>query len=163
MLNTLHNTYTETISAFRFRLYWLFGCQDAGGHAFSRQNIWVAIPVDWVILHWYACGADGRLVGRTITWLPKFLGWVDYHIFLARVELRYHHRHHHPHHYYFIIIIIVIIIHLRCEVFSFSSLILYFLQTILIMSLTNGTKTMKENRKKEKAILRMKRKIKMLS
>ena len=22
--------------------------------------IWVAIPVDWVILYWYACGADGR-------------------------------------------------------------------------------------------------------
>ena len=22
--------------------------------------IWAAIPVDWVILHWYACGADGR-------------------------------------------------------------------------------------------------------
>ena len=22
------------------------------------------IPVDWVILHWYACGADGRTVGR---------------------------------------------------------------------------------------------------
>ena len=25
--------------------------------------IWVAIPVDRVILHWYACGADGRSVG----------------------------------------------------------------------------------------------------
>ena len=24
--------------------------------------IWVAIPVDWVILHWYDCGADGRSV-----------------------------------------------------------------------------------------------------
>ena len=23
--------------------------------------IWVAIPVDWIILHWYACGADKRL------------------------------------------------------------------------------------------------------
>ena len=21
--------------------------------------------------------------GRTVTWLPKFLGWVDYHIFLG--------------------------------------------------------------------------------
>ena len=27
--------------------------------------------------HWYACGADGRLVGRSVTWLPNFLGWVD--------------------------------------------------------------------------------------
>ena len=76
--------------------------QDAGGYAISRQVtsscIWVAIPVGWLILHWYACGADGRLVGSTVTWLPKFLGWVDYQIFLpmvlrfarfVRVELRY--------------------------------------------------------------------------
>ena len=44
--------------------------------------IWVAIhvPVDWVILHWYACGADGRTCA--VTWLSEFLGWVHYHIFL---------------------------------------------------------------------------------
>ena len=29
------------------------------------------ISVNWVILHWYACGADGRSDGRTVTWLPK--------------------------------------------------------------------------------------------
>ena len=30
--------------------------------------IWVAKPVEWVILHWYACGADGRSVyGHVIT------------------------------------------------------------------------------------------------
>ena len=34
--------------------------QDAVGHA-----IWVAIPVDRVILQWFACGADRRAVGRT--------------------------------------------------------------------------------------------------
>ena len=50
--------------------------------------IWVAIPVDWVILHWYACGVDGRSPARwlarcTVTWLPNFLGSVDYYIFLA--------------------------------------------------------------------------------
>ena len=28
--------------------------------------IWVAIPVDWIILHWYACGADGRSGGRSV-------------------------------------------------------------------------------------------------
>ena len=28
----------------------------------TSSCIWVAIPVDWVILHWYACGADGRSV-----------------------------------------------------------------------------------------------------
>ena len=26
----------------------------------------VAIPVDWIILHWYACGADGLSVGRSV-------------------------------------------------------------------------------------------------
>ena len=31
----------------------------------TSSSIWVAIPVDWVILHWYACGADGRSLGRT--------------------------------------------------------------------------------------------------
>ena len=43
--------------------------QEAGGYVISRQItwscIWVAIPVDWVILHWYARGADGRSVGRS--------------------------------------------------------------------------------------------------
>ena len=28
--------------------------------------IWVAIPVDWVILHWYTCGADGRSLARSM-------------------------------------------------------------------------------------------------
>ena len=49
----------------------------------TSSCIWVAKPVDRVILHWYACGADGRLVGRTVTWLPKFLECVDHHIFLG--------------------------------------------------------------------------------
>ena len=93
-LNTLDNTETEKISAFRFRLNWLFCCL-----CFTRRRwlcdfpgkitsscISVAIPVDWVILHWYACGADrwslGRAVGRcTVTWLPTFLGRVDHFIF----------------------------------------------------------------------------------
>ena len=29
--------------------------------------------------HWLPCGADGRSFVRcTVTWLPNFLGWVDY-------------------------------------------------------------------------------------
>ena len=43
----------------------------------TSSCIWVAIPVDWVILHWYACGVDGRSLGR--------VGGVrspDYQIFL---------------------------------------------------------------------------------
>ena len=40
--------------------------------------IWVVIPIDWVILYWYAGGEDGRSLARcTVTWLPNFLGWVD--------------------------------------------------------------------------------------
>ena len=47
--------------------------------------IWISIPVDWVILHWYPCDADRQSVRCTDTWLPKFVGWVDYHIFLRMV------------------------------------------------------------------------------
>ena len=28
--------------------------------------MWVAIPDDWVILRWYACGADGRSLARSV-------------------------------------------------------------------------------------------------
>ena len=50
----------------------------------TLSRIWVAIPVDWVILHWYACSADRRSLARyTVTWSPNDRGWVDYHISLA--------------------------------------------------------------------------------
>ena len=39
------------------------------------------------ISHWFPCDADEQTVGRTVTWLPKFLGWIDNQIFLA-MELR---------------------------------------------------------------------------
>ena len=45
---------------------------------FGSYTYWLSI------LHWYACGADGRSLARcTVTWLPNLLGWVDYHISLA--------------------------------------------------------------------------------
>ena len=62
--------------------------QEVGGYAISAKItsscIWVAIPVYWVILHWYACGADGRSFSRVYSheitkhlsdgwWAP---GWV---------------------------------------------------------------------------------------
>ena len=63
-----------------------FSLRSPGGHAISRQKnsccICVAIPVDWVISHWYACGADGA---RTVTWLPNFLGCIDNQISLLIV------------------------------------------------------------------------------
>ena len=54
--------------------------------------IWVAIPVDWIILYWYACGADGRSVyGHVIT---KFSRMGSLPLFLPMVvrarELRYY-------------------------------------------------------------------------
>ena len=48
----------------------------------TSSCIWVAILVDRVILHWYACGVAGRC---TVTCLPNFLGWVDNFIFLPMV------------------------------------------------------------------------------
>ena len=48
------------------------------------------------ILRWFPSGADGPSEGRTVTWLPKFLGWMGNQLFLAmelhsraHVELRY--------------------------------------------------------------------------
>ena len=32
----------------------------------TLSRIGVAIPVDWVILHWYSCGADGRSLARSV-------------------------------------------------------------------------------------------------
>ena len=32
----------------------------------TLSRIWVAIPVDWVILHWYACSADRRSLARSV-------------------------------------------------------------------------------------------------
>ena len=48
-----------------------FLSKSPGGHAIFFQIkpmscIWVAIPVDWIILHWYTCGADGRSGGRSV-------------------------------------------------------------------------------------------------
>ena len=53
----------------------------------ASSCIWVAIPVDWVILHWYmpVVWKDGRSIGVRSR---DFLGWEDYHIFLPMV-LRY--------------------------------------------------------------------------
>ena len=55
----------------------------------TSSCIWVVIPADWVTLQWHAWGADGRTVSRcTVTWLPNFLWWVDYYIFLLMLLRR---------------------------------------------------------------------------
>ena len=48
----------------------------------TSSCIWVAIPVDWDILHWYACGADGR---ASVGHITKISRMGDYHIFLPMV------------------------------------------------------------------------------
>ena len=63
----------------------------------TSSCIWVAIPVDGVILHWYACGADGRAEGHVITKisrmgrLPHFLRCGARLARASRVELRHNH------------------------------------------------------------------------
>ena len=65
--------------------------------------IWVAIPVDWVILHWYACGADGRSLARSVYGhvitkfsrifrLPHFLSYGAPLQIVPNVESQFHHR-----------------------------------------------------------------------
>ena len=43
----------------------------------TSSCIWVTIPVDRVILHWYASGADGRSLGRAVGVRSR-----DYQVFL---------------------------------------------------------------------------------
>ena len=43
-----------------------FLSKSPGGHAIFFRCIWVAIPVDRVILYWCTCGADGRSVGWAV-------------------------------------------------------------------------------------------------
>ena len=91
-LNTLDNTDTETIILLTLFLSLLYKTPVAMRFPARKTSscIWVTIQVDWVILHWYACGADGRSLGRaggrcTVTWSPNFHGWVDYFVFLPTV------------------------------------------------------------------------------
>ena len=68
-LNTLDNTDTETISAFRFRLYWALvvsALQDAGGYTISRQNnlqLQLGCHTCWLSYFTLACLWCGRTVG----------------------------------------------------------------------------------------------------
>ena len=60
------------------------------GHVISFQiKPWVAFGLPYLLIELFHIGmfvvrTDGRAGGRgTVTWLPNFLGWVDYHISLA--------------------------------------------------------------------------------
>ena len=82
-----------------------FLSKSPGGHVISFQiKPWVAFGLPYLLIELFYIGmpvvrTDRRAVSRcTVTWIPNFLGWVDYHISLAmalrpcaalRVELRY--------------------------------------------------------------------------
>ena len=60
-----------------------------GGHVISFQiklELHLGCHTCWLSYFTLVCLWCGRTVGGgqcTVTWLPYFLGWVDYHIFLA--------------------------------------------------------------------------------
>ena len=76
-------------------LLFCFLSKSPVGHGISRQkhlelSVTSVIPVDWVILHWYACGANGRTVGRKgvrshdyQNFSDGWMGEMDYQIFLG--------------------------------------------------------------------------------
>ena len=90
--DNLYKLNTETIFAFRFRLYWLFCCLCLS-YAISHQNnleLHLGYHTRWLSYFTLVCLWCGRTVSRaggrcTVTWLPNFLGWVDYFIFLPMV------------------------------------------------------------------------------
>ena len=54
--------------------------KSPGGHAISRQKHLELPVVSYLLIGYFTlvCLWRGRTVGRTVTWLPKFLGWMDY-------------------------------------------------------------------------------------
>ena len=71
----LDNTVTKTISVFRLRLYWL--------------KLHACLLIEWFPLVCLWGRTDGRSVGqtggRTVTWLPKYLGCIGHQTFLPIV------------------------------------------------------------------------------
>ena len=57
----------------------IFLSKSPGGHAIFFRCIWVAIPVDRVILYSCACEVDGRSTARALYGhvITNFQGWVD--------------------------------------------------------------------------------------
>ena len=88
-VNTKNNAEKDTT------LLVFFLSKSPGGHVIPFQiKPWVASGLPYLLINLFYIGmpvvpTDGRSLARyTVTWLPNFLGWVDYHIFLG-MELRY--------------------------------------------------------------------------
>ena len=67
-----------------------FLSKSPGGHVISFQiKPWVAFGFPYLLIELFYIGmpvvrTDGRSIARcTVTWLPNFLEWVDYHISIA--------------------------------------------------------------------------------
>ena len=67
-----------------------FLSKSPGGHVISFQiKPWVAFGLPYLLIELFYIGmpvvrTDGRSIARcTVTWLPNFLEWVDYHISIA--------------------------------------------------------------------------------
>ena len=69
----IHVSVDIKITLKKTRLFYFFPLKVRVAMGFPAKKttscIWFAIPVVWVILHRYTCGADGRRV----TWPPNFL------------------------------------------------------------------------------------------
>ena len=83
-VNTKNNAEKDTT------LLLSFFSESPGGHVISFQiKPWVAFGLLYLLIELFyigmpVVGTDGQAGGGcTVTWLPNFLGWVDYHISLA--------------------------------------------------------------------------------
>ena len=67
-------SFSSELTSLKFSV--VYASRNAGGPLFSRQKLCThRLPE---ILHWFACGADGRSVGRSVGHvITKFLRWVD--------------------------------------------------------------------------------------
>ena len=72
-----------------------FLSKSKGYHVISFQKKpWVAFGLPYLLIDLFYIGmpvvqTDGHSLARcTVTWLPNFGGWVDYHIFSLAMELR---------------------------------------------------------------------------
>ena len=88
LLSTWVETSKITSKKTRLCCYCCFLSKSPGGHKISFQiKAWVAFGLSYLFIELFYIGVpvvwmDGR---ATVTWLQKFLGWIDYHIFLPMV------------------------------------------------------------------------------
>ena len=68
---------------FPFSFYWLFSWPCFTRRGSLNLELHLDCHTCWLSYFTLVCLWCAQADGRTVTWLPKFLGWVDYHIFLG--------------------------------------------------------------------------------